>query len=480
MASHSPETDFELHVDPALRVALDASARWLDSLPSRPVRADVDTVAVVDALRAAGGADGGIPELGSPAADVVARLVDAVEPGLVATPGPRFYGWVIGGSLPSALAADWLTSAWDQNAGLVASSPAAAATEHVAAQWLLDVLALPRYATVGFVTGGNQANFSCLAAARHAALRDHGWDVEARGLQGAPTVHVVASVERHATVDVALRYLGLGTATVHPVETDEQSRMRPDDLERVLAGLDGPIIVCSAAGNVNSGAFDDFAAVISIAHAKRAWVHVDGAFGLWAAASPHTRHLVDGVELADSWAADGHKTLNVPYDSGFAIITDPAAHTGALAATASYLSAAATAIRNPLDLVPEFSRRARGFATWAALAELGREGLRSLVEQLCERALQFADELAGIPGVEIENDVVFNQVMFRVDDDDERTRTVGEAVCAEGVAFMTPTTWKGRASMRVSVSNWSTSSVDVTASVDAVRRAVERVRVSSG
>ena len=459
-------------IDEALSAAHDAALRWHESLPTRPVRAAVDIGTVVDALRSHGGVDGAMPESGTSPREVVERLIAAVEPGLVATPGPRFFGWVIGGALPSTVAADWLTSAWDQNAGLVGSSPAAAATEHVAASWLLDLLSLPRTATVGFVTGGGPANFTCLAAARHAVLRDHGWDVEANGLQGAPTVHVVASSERHATVDVALRYLGLGASTVHEVATDDQSRMVPADLARVLAALDGPIIVCAAAGNVNTGAFDDFDAVVALAHARRAWVHVDGAFGLWAAASPHTRHLVAGAEHADSWAADGHKTLNVPYDSGFAIVSDAAAHTAALGATAAYVVQSATEVRDPFDLVPEFSRRARGFATWAALVELGRDGVRSLVERLCERALQFADELAGIPGVDVPNDVVFNQVMFRVDDDDERTRAVAAAVCADGAAFMTPTTWKGRACVRVSVSNWSTTAADVTASVDAVRRAV--------
>ncbi len=471
-AVRSDGRDEELHR--ALDEAHLRAGRWLDSLASRPVRAAADAAAVVAALAGATGER--LPERGLPAVDVVARLADAVEPGLVASPGPRFHGWVIGGTLPAALAADWLTSAWDQNAGLVATSPAAAAAEHAAARWLLDVLGLPAGASVGFVTGGNQANFACLAAARHAVLARCGWDVERDGLQGAPPVTVVASAERHVTIDIALRYLGLGAGRVRDVATDGQSRMLPADLRRVLDGSVGPTIVCAAAGNINSGAFDDLAGVVELAHARDAWVHVDGAFGLWAAASPSTRHLLQGADGADSWATDGHKTLNVPYDSGFAIVADPAAHVGAMGSSAAYLTQSAADVRDPFDVAPEFSRRARGFATWAALASLGREGVAELVERMCACARRAAAGLDAVPDVEVANEVVFNQVVFRVGDDDERTRAVGAAVCRSGDAFVTPTTWKGRAGMRLSVSGWRTGADDIDLTVAAVGRAVAATR----
>jgi glutamate/tyrosine decarboxylase-like PLP-dependent enzyme len=380
--------------------------------------------------------------------------------------------------LPAALGADWLTSLWDQNAGLLVSSPAAAGAERVAAGWLLDLLGLPETAAVGFVTGAMMANFTCLAAARHEVYRRVGHDVDHDGLVGAPPITVVVGAERHDTVDAALRYLGLGQGRSVVVPADEQGRLRLDALASALeARPPGPLIVCLQAGDVNSGAFDPLGAAIDLAHRYGAWVHVDGAFGLWAAASPRYRALTSGVERADSWATDGHKTLNVPYDCGFAVVAQSEALYHAMGVHAAYLIQDERP--DPIATVPEFSRRARGFTVWAALRTLGRDGVGELVERFCGHARRFAELLGEVEGVEVLNDVVFTQVCVSFGTD-EVTRAVAARLLLEGTAWMTPSVWAGRAVLRISVSNWRTTDEDVERTVAAVRRVLAEVRAAAG
>ncbi|RIQ21077.1 pyridoxal phosphate-dependent decarboxylase family protein [Jiangella rhizosphaerae] len=455
----APRKDF----DAALDVASSRARAWLDTLGERTVRAVVSA----DDVRAALGTQ--LPDGPSDPADVVRLLADAAEPGLVATPSGRFFGFVIGGTLPAALAADWLVSAWDQNAALRAASPAGTAVDDIAAAWLLDLLGLPSGAGVGFVTGATMANFAGLAAARDAVLARAGWDVGAHGLAGAPRVRVLVGEERHDSVDSALRYLGLGAPEA--VAVDDQGRMRADAFAAALASGDaaGPVIVCLQAGNIHSGGFDPFAEVIPAAHAVGAWVHVDGAFGLWAGASPHTRDLVAAAGAADSWATDAHKTLNVPYDSGIVAVRDPAALRSAMSYHADYLVTDATYLE-PYERVPELSRRARSVPVWAALRSLGRSGLAGLVDRLCRHATAFADGARAVPGAEVLNDVVFTQVCLAFGDD-ERTREVGRRLMADGTVWMTGSLWRGREVLRISVSNWSTDDADVARGLDALARA---------
>ncbi|GAA2161143.1 pyridoxal phosphate-dependent decarboxylase family protein [Pedococcus bigeumensis] len=405
----------------------------------------------------------------TPAGQVLDELVDTFGPGLVGTPGPRFFGFVIGGALPAASAADMVAVGWDQCAFNATLSPAAAVAEDLAGGWLKDLLGLPGEATVGFVTGAQGANTVSLATARHHVLAAAGWDVERDGLIGAPRVRVVASVERHATIDRALRLIGFGTAVVEEVATDANGAIDVADLEAVLARSEpGPTIVCLQSGNVNTGACDDLRAACAVARRHGAWVHVDGAFGLWAGASPARAHLVDGVDLADSWSCDGHKWLNVPYDCGFAICAHGQVHAGSLSYTAAYLTGQGGATPAMGDLVPESSRRARGFVVWAALRELGRDGVADLVERCCTLARRFADGLeAG--GAEVVNDVVLNQVLVGFGSD-ERTDRIVDGVQREGTCWLGATTWHGRRLMRVSVSNWSTTEEDVDRSVAAILR----------
>jgi glutamate/tyrosine decarboxylase-like PLP-dependent enzyme len=444
----------------------DAAARAADyrqSAAEGPVfPGDVE----IDVIRAALGS---LPDGPAPAASVIQQLADIVEPALVATTGPRYFGFVTGGALDAATAADVLTTGWDQNAFNAVSSPAAALVEDVAGGWLKEVLGLPSAASFGFVTGGQAANTVCLAAARHHVLARAGWDVERRGLRGAPPVRVVASAERHATIDRALRLLGLGAGTVEPAAADAQGAIDVGDLEQILAsGPAGPAIVCLQAGNVNSGAFDDLATATAIAREHAAWVHVDGAFGLWAAASAATRHLVAGIEGADSWATDGHKWLNVPYDSGYAFCAHPQAHAAAMSYTAAYLAGQGEGgPRAPGDYVTESSRRARGFATWAALRQLGRSGVAGLVERCCTLARRFAGQLSAADGVTVVNDVVLNQVLVSFGDDQETSRVI-DAVQRSGECWMGATSWHGRRLMRISVSSWRTTEADVDRSVAAI------------
>jgi glutamate/tyrosine decarboxylase-like PLP-dependent enzyme len=428
----------------------------------------------LDEVRAALGEMGDAP---TEAGEVVRQLVEAVEPGLVATAGPRYFGFVVGGATDAATAADMLAVAWDQPAFNLATSPAAAVVEDVAGAWLKEVLGLPAEASFGFVTGGQGANTVALAAARHHVLAHAGWDVERWGLAGGPAVRVVAGVERHATIDRALRLLGLGVDVVEPVAAGDQGEIDTGDLRGVLAAKpEGPTIVCLQAGNVNTGAMDDLVTATALAHEHGAWVHVDGAFGLWAAASPATRHLTRGVETADSWATDGHKWLNVPYDSGYVFCAHPEAHAAAMSFTAAYLTGhGQRELRTPADFVPESSRRARGFATWAALRELGRDGVAALVDRCCAHARRFADRLGAVEGVDIANDVVLNQVLVGFGDD-ARTGRIVRAVQGSGECWMGDTTWHGRRLMRISVSNWRTTEADVDRSVEAILHAASKGR----
>ena len=449
--------------------AASLAADHLDTLVDRPVAA----LATPEAMLAA--VDAPLPEGPSAPEAVLESLAALAEPGLTAMGSGRFFGFVIGGSYPAALAADVLVSAWEQNSGLWAATPATAALEHQAGRWVIDLLGLPGEAAVGFTTGGCMANFTGLAAGRHAVLAGEGWDVEEAGLQGAPRVRVIASQERHATIDVAVHLLGLGSGTVLGIETDGQSRIRLDALERALAAGEGPALVTLAAGNVNTGAFDPLAEAIDLAHAYGAWVHVDGAFGLWAGASEGLRPLVAGVERADSWATDAHKWLNVPYDCGIAIVRDQAALRAAMGVRADYLVQGG-GLPDPMDLVPEFSRRARGVPVWAALSSLGRSGVAELIERCCAHARRFAAGFAAMDGAEVLNDVVLNQVLVRFEDDDAVTRAVVAAVQDSGEAYPSGTTWKGLAGMRVSVSNWRTTEADVDRTLAAVQRALAAAR----
>ncbi|HEX7154138.1 MAG TPA: aminotransferase class V-fold PLP-dependent enzyme [Thermoanaerobaculia bacterium] len=422
------------------------------------------------------GLDAPLTENGEDAEHVLETLVAQAERGAVATVGPRYFGFVIGGVLPVTLAAEWLTSTWDQNAGIFATSPVGNTVEEVAGRWLTELFDLPRELSVGFVTGCQMANFTALAAARHGVLRRAGWNVEEDGIIGAPRINIVASAESHVTIDVALRFLGFGTRNILRVESDGQGRMRPERLRRLLDNLTGPTIVCAQAGNVNTGAFDPLREIAEIAHEHGAWLHVDSAFGLWARASNALRHLADGIELADSWATDAHKWLNVPYDSGIVFVRDTAAHRAAMTSKAAYLMQTTGEERDAIDWAPEFSRRARGFAVYAALRTLGRRGVEDLIDRNCARARQLAELLRGTPGVDVLNDVVLNQVLVRFGDDDEKTRDVIARVQQDGTCWLGGTTWHGVGAMRVSFSNWATSEEDVVRSGEAILRAWDAAR----
>ena len=440
-------------LDRAHRRALE----WLASLDDRPVPPQASVEQVTQALGTT------LPEGPTDPAGVVDLLAEACDPGLTAIPSGRFFGFVIGGTHPAALATDWLVSAWDQNSGLRRLTPAHSAVEDVASAWVLDLVGLPSESAVGFVTGGTMANFTCLAAGRDAVLRRAGWDVAQQGLNGGPRVRVLVGAERHDTVDLALRYLGLGAP--EPVAADEQGRLRADALRSALEdGGDEPTIVVLQAGNVHSGGFDPFREAIAAAHAHGAWVHVDGAFGLWAAASPSYRHLVAGIEDADSWSTDAHKTLNVPYDCGIAIVRDVAALRAAMGMHGAYLIHDEKG--EPLDKVPEISRRGRAFTVWAVLRSLGRSGVSDLVDRLCRHAASFAEGLRNIPGTTVLNDVVFTQVCVSFGDD-ARTQEVVRRVLEDGTAWMSGSTWHDRSVLRISVSNWSTTDEDVARSLEA-------------
>ena len=437
---------------------------YLDSLPTRHVGARATREELLGALRVP------FSEQGEDDVAVIDALAGQAERGAIACAGPRYFGFVIGGSLPVALAADFLTSTWDQNPGIYATSPLISVIEDVAREWVLDLFDLPRESGVGFVTGCQMANFTCLAAARHGVLRRAGWNVEEEGLFGAPRINVVTSAESHVTIDVALRYLGFGTRNLLRVETDGEGRMRADRLARLLDNISGPTILCAQAGNVNTGAVDPLREIAAIAREHHAWLHIDGAFGLWARTSESLRALCDGVELADSWATDAHKWLNVPYDCGVAIVRHAEDHRSSMTATAAYLVQTSGVERDAVDWVPEFSRRARGVTVYAALRALGRSGVRDLVERCCARAKQMADILRRDPRVTILNDVVLNQVLVRFGNDDELTRRVIAGVQRDGTCWLGGTTWHDLAAMRISVSNWATSEEDARVSAEAILR----------
>src|SRR3954469_4808477 len=449
-------------LDDATRLAHE----FVDSLATRPV-----------------GAQEGLEELrerfsrpltdgGEDPRTVIADLAADAEPGLIASGGPRYFGFVIGGALPVALAADWLTAAWDQNGGGYVASPSMSVAEEVAAAWVRELLGLPPDCGLGFVTGCQMAHFTCLAAARHAVLRGAGWDVEAQGLQGAPEVRVIAGAQAHVTVQVACRMLGLGAERLRRVACDDEGRMLVDALRAELARYDGPTIVCAQAGEINTGGFDPFDAIVDACRERGAWCHVDGAFGLWAAASPTRRSLIAGFERADSWATDGHKWLNVPYDSGIAIVADASAHRAAMTSTSAYIPPHEDDMPWGFDWNPEFSRRARGVAVYAALRALGRDGVADLVDRCCDHAARMASLLAAADGVEVLNEVVLNQVLVRFGDSDELTNAVIERVQRDGVCWLSGSSFRGLAVMRVSVVGWQTTADDVERSAAAILAAV--------
>jgi glutamate/tyrosine decarboxylase-like PLP-dependent enzyme len=449
-----------------LRRTAELAADYVESLGERPVFPRIDP----EQLRAALG--GPLPEEPVEAERVVGELAAGAEPGVVAMGSGRYFGFVIGGSLPAALAADWLTSAWDQNAGLYVGGPSASVVEQVTREWLVDLLGLPVDASVGFVTGTQMAHVTGLAAARWHVLDAVGWDVGVQGLAGAPPVRALVGEKRHVTVDRALRLLGLGAPLVLPA--DDQGRLVPDALREALG--EGPAIVCAQAGEVNTGAFDPLAEIADACEAAGAWLHVDGAFGIWGAVSPRLRHLVEGLERADSWTTDAHKWLNVPYDSGIVLCRHPESHRAAMTTTASYLiqDEGERRVRDQVDWVPEFSRRARGFAVYAALRSLGRRGLTELVERCCDAALRFAEAIATVEGVELLNEVVLNQVLFRFESD-ERTDDVLRRVQESSRVWMSGTTWDGRKAIRVSVSNWQTGDEEIDLALAAFEQAYGQV-----
>lgn len=462
--------DMQSLLQQAARLAVDYRAGVDDSAAALPYAAMRDAF------------DSPTPERGAPAGEVIDDLARRSTPGLRAMAGPRFFGWVIGASHPVGVAADWLTSAWGQNAGNHEASPAAAAAETVAAKWLLDLLDLPRDASVGFVTGATIANFVCLAAARGAVLRQAGWNVEANGLFGAPPINVVIGDDAHTSVFSALQFLGLGHDRLLRVPTDAQGRILPDDVVRVFAGCSGPTIAIAQAGQLNTGAFDPIETVVAAARQAGAWVHIDGAFGLWARACPETAHLAAGFEAADSWATDGHKWLQTPYDCGYAIVRDAEAHRSAMTIAASYLPPVAEGDRDPSHYVPELSRRARGFATWAMIRHLGRDGIAAMVAEHCRLARVLADHLAHEPGVHVLNDVVLNQVLVRfggrdVDElADQATLQTIRRVQADGTCFAGGARWRGRWVLRLSVISAPTTEADIVRASDAISAAWRAVR----
>jgi glutamate/tyrosine decarboxylase-like PLP-dependent enzyme len=410
---------------------------------------------------------------GEDPAAVLRELAADAEPGLVTSQSPRYFGFVIGGVLPVARAADWMAVAWDQNAGGYSCSPSMAVVEELAGGWARELLGLPEGVSHGFTTGCQMAHVTGLAVARHAVLARAGWNVEERGLNGAPALRVVVPADRHITVDAAVRLIGIGLANLRPVACDDQGRVIPAELDRELARDPGmPTIVTAQAGNVNTGSFEDFGAVCELAHAYGAWVHVDGAFGLWAAASERRRTLTANVEHADSWATDGHKTLNVPHDCGMVFVRDPDAHFQTIAVDAHYLQRGHDE-RNNGDWSPDFSRRARALPVYAALRTLGRRGVARLVDGLCDRAQEFAQILGSDTRAEVLNDVVFNQVLVRFGDSDDVTNRVTAGIQQDGTCWASATEWRGRRALRISVSNWATTSADVERSAAAMLAQVD-------
>lgn len=442
-------------MSPLLELTTRRAVSYLESLESRPVAPTPEAIAGLQAL------DERLPQNSTQPEAVIKLLDEICSPATTTMAGPRFFGLVIGGSLPAALAANWLAGAWDQNAAFYSTTPAVAFVEQIALKWLLDLLNLPSESGGAFVTGATMANFTALAAARHDVLKRAGWNVESDGLFGAPPIAVIVGEEAHPSLFKAIGLLGLGRKRLYRVPVDAQGRMRADS----LPSLTNPAIVCVQAGNVNTGACDPFTEICKWAHETGAWVHVDGAFGLWAAANPATAHLSAGAELADSWATDAHKWLNVPYDCGIAFVRDADALRSAMAITAEYLPTNSP-VRNPSDFAPELSRRARGIEVWAAIRSLGRSGLRDLIERTCRHARRFADVLQAA-GYQILNDVVLNQVLVAFGDAEVTNRIIAE-IQQEGTCWCGGTFWQGRTAMRISVSSWATTDKDVERSLEAI------------
>jgi glutamate/tyrosine decarboxylase-like PLP-dependent enzyme len=467
-------TESQSVFSPTLEGTLRHALAYLGNLDHAPVAAAADLATLRGQLAKPLGANGLPPE------QVIDELVRDVAGGIVGSAGGRFFGWVIGGTVPAALGADWLTSTWDQNASVYACSPAAAVVEEVAGEWLKDLLGIPDSASFALVTGAQMAHVTGLAAARDALLARRGWDVEERGLYGAPPIRLICA-QRHSTYDRALRLLGLGLQQIRVIGVDAEGRMNPAALESELRlHPDEPVIVHLQAGDINTGSFDAFETLIPLAHCYGAWAHVDGAFGLWMAASPRLRHLTRGMEAADSWVGDGHKWLNVPYDCGYAFVaggeSNRAAHRSAMSQASPYV-AASNAARDAMNWTPEWSRRARGFATYAAIRQLGRAGIAGLIERCCDHTLAIVDGLAELPGVEVLARPTINQGMVRFmpgdGNADSRTEEVIAAILRTGEAFFTPTTWHGMRAMRISVCNWQTSASDVERAVRACRTALQ-------
>jgi glutamate/tyrosine decarboxylase-like PLP-dependent enzyme len=457
-----------------MEVAEERARRYLNEVADRPVR----EAASVDELRASLARK--LPEVGEDPAKVVEELAEAAEPGLIALGSPRYFGFVIGGTLPAALGADWLATAWDQIASLYACGPSAAVAEEVAGRWVLELLGLPASAAFGLTTGGTMANFAGIAAGRHAVLEGQGWDVEANGLHGAPEIRVLVGEHAHATIFVALRMLGLGAERAIRIRADEAGRIDPDALDAELERGEGPAIVCAQAGEVNTGCFDPLEELADVRDRHGTWLHVDGAVGLWAAASREFDSLTAGLEWADSWSTDAHKWLNVPYDCGFIAVAEPDALRGAMGISAPYLTAAPDA-RDSYQFVPESSRRARGFVLYAALRSLGRSGLAELVERCSAMARLMADELDADPNLEVINEVVINQVLVAIhgDESGEVTRDAVERIQNDGTCWLAGTTWRGRPAIRISVCNWRTGEEDVRRSATAIREAVRETSAST-
>ena len=470
----NPDSIFRKPLETAYKSAL----AYLEGLDRKPAAATADLRTLRERL------DRPLTPQGVPPEQVISELIQDVEGGILGSAGGRFYGWVIGGTLPAAMAADWMTSAWDQNAALYACAPAAAVVEEIVGFWMKGLLGLPAEASFALVTGSQMAHVTCLAAARHSLLKRRGWDVERKGLFGVPPIRLLASGHQHGTVERAVRLLGLGTEQMIDLESDVASRMLPEALQKSLEeNSDVPTIILLQAGDINTGGYDRFEQIVPLAKKHGAWVHVDGAIGLWAAASPRYRHQTLGMEGCDSWVTDGHKWLNTPFDCGFAFVMDAESHRASMSHRASYITHDEEA-RDQIDWNPEWSRRARGFATYAALRQLGREGVAALVERCGLHARTLVSGIGALPGAEIMWKPIINQGMVRFldprpgateEDHDRRTDEVIAAILADGEAFFGGTTWRGRRCMRISVSNWMTDEDDVARAIAAVKKAIAAI-----
>lgn len=447
--------------------------RYRENIPHLPVGVSMSRDELISLVNT------DLPDDGETPDTAIQTLITSVEKGLINSASPRYFGFVVGGSTPVSVAADWLTSVWDQNAQVYATSPAASVIEDVVAQWLLELLGLPQKSSIGFVTGTQMANFTALTIARNVTLQNHGWDIDANGLQGSPHINIVCGECCHATVHSAIHMMGLGTKNVRLVQADAEGRMKLDAFRQTLDTCTGPTIVCVQAGNVNTGAFDPIAEIIALTKKRNIWVHVDGAFGLWAGASPRFKHLVASIEEADSWSTDAHKWLNVPYDSGIVVVRVSEAHRSLKTARCAYAGPTNTTRRDGSQWVPENSRRARGFVLYATLRNLGKKGVRQIIENCCDLAQTFASELSRIPNMRILNQVALNQVLFRIEpkeiaDMDTFNASVASRIQQDGICWVGTTQWHGQTALRISVSNWATTSADVQQSIESLVNSIEK------